>query len=202
MVRAVSQGMQMPIYEPDEPAWIYSGYYFNLYFLQHAFFHTDWNDYDAFDHPPLAKYLIGGAFFIQGHRIDSLDAKKTWRTVPISQFADYYRLWIAKVPLNLLPTARFILFLFSFSSLLLFYKFLKDFYGFGAAILATSLLAVNPIFLAYSMQTLAEPVLLFFFKAVCRALVVSKGQRLSLVFDVLLVVIKQFKHEVTPAAQL
>ena len=56
------------IYDADEVAWIFAGYYFNLYFLRFDLFHPDWNDYEAFDHPPLAKYIVGGSLYLRGYQ--------------------------------------------------------------------------------------------------------------------------------------
>lgn len=62
--------------DSDEVAWIFTGYYFNLYFLRFDLFHSDWSDYEAFDHPPLAKYIVGGSLYVKGYTIDSLDPKR------------------------------------------------------------------------------------------------------------------------------
>ena len=87
MLHVLNRTNHMPILQPDEAAWVYSGYYFNLYFLQFNLFHKDWSDYDAFDHPPLVKYITGGTVYLKGYRIDSLDAKRLWRTIPIGRFS-------------------------------------------------------------------------------------------------------------------
>src|SRR4030043_1252366 len=90
----------LPLSEPDEAAWIYSGYYFNLYFLTFNLFHKDWTDYDAIDHPPLVKYIVGGTVFLKGHVFDSLDAKEMWRRIPMDQYLPNYLLLKRKLPAN------------------------------------------------------------------------------------------------------
>src|SRR4030042_355266 len=82
----------LPLSEPDEAAWIYSGYYFNLYFLNFNLSHNDWRDYDAIDHPPLVKYIVGGILFLKGYVFDSLDAKEMWRRIPMDKYLPNYRL--------------------------------------------------------------------------------------------------------------
>jgi hypothetical protein len=76
MANIKNKRINLILYEPDEAAWIYSGYYFNLYFLKFDLFHKDWTDYDAYDYPPLMKYIVGGTLFLKGHVFDSLEAKK------------------------------------------------------------------------------------------------------------------------------
>lgn len=114
MLNLFGHRSNMPLLEPDEAAWIYSGYYFNLYFLQFDLGHKDWYEYDAFDHPPLVKYIVGGALFLKGYRIDSLDAKRAWRSIPMNQYDVYYGLLMSKIPKDVLPTTRFAIFLFHF----------------------------------------------------------------------------------------
>jgi hypothetical protein len=43
--KALENRKNSPYLESDEPAWIFAGYYFSLYFLQFDFFHPDWDDY-------------------------------------------------------------------------------------------------------------------------------------------------------------
>ena len=72
--------------DSDEVSWIFTGYYFNLYFLRFDLFHPDWNDYEAFDHPPLAKYIVGGALYLKGYTIDSLEPKSLLNNIPKISF--------------------------------------------------------------------------------------------------------------------
>jgi 4-amino-4-deoxy-L-arabinose transferase-like glycosyltransferase len=153
----------LPLSEPDEAAWIYSGYYFNLYFLKFDLFHKDWNDYDAIDHPPLVKYIVGGTLFLKGYIYDSIDAKKMWGRIPMDKYLPNYQLLKSKLPDNILSLTRFIIFSFAFLSLVLIYLFVRNFYGILPAIISTSLLITNDIFIRLSTQTIADPVLLFFF---------------------------------------
>ena len=153
----------LPLSEPDEAAWIYSGYYFNLYFLKFDLFHKDWQDYDAYDHPPLVKYIVGGTLFLKGYVFDSLDAKRMWQHIPMNQYLAYYGIMKSQVPENALLLTRSVIFIFAFLSVALFYIFLRTFYGILPAIAATSLLITNSTFIRLSTQTIADPVLLFFF---------------------------------------
>ncbi|MBS1114026.1 MAG: hypothetical protein H6Q92_1789, partial [Nitrospirae bacterium] len=153
----------LPLSEPDEAAWIYSGYYFNLYFLKFDLFHKDWQDYDAYDHPPLVKYIVGGTLFLKGYVFDSLDAKRMWQHIPMNQYLAYYGIMKSQVPENALLLTRSVIFIFAFLSVALLYIFLRTFYGILPAIAATSLLITNSTFIRLSTQTIADPVLLFFF---------------------------------------
>lgn len=153
----------LPLSEPDEAAWIYSGYYFNLYFLKFDLFHKDWNDYDAMDHPPLVKYIMGGTLFLKGHVFDSLDAKEMWRRIPMDKYLPKYLLLKSKLPDNILPLTRLVIFTFAFLSLILSYILVRHSYGILPAIVSTSLLITNFIFNRLSAQVIADPVLLFFF---------------------------------------
>jgi len=153
----------LPLSEPDEAAWIYSGYYFNLYFLKSDFFHKDWQDYDAYDHPPLVKYIVGGTLFLKGYVFDSLDAKRMWHHIPMNKYLVYYGIMKGQIPENALLLTRSVIFIFAFLSVVLLYIFLRTFYGIVPAIVATSFLITNSIFIRLSTQTIADPVLLFLF---------------------------------------
>jgi 4-amino-4-deoxy-L-arabinose transferase-like glycosyltransferase len=151
--------------ESDEPAWIFSGYYFNLYFLHFDLFHQDWNDYEAFDQPPLAKYIIGGAIYLKGYRIDSIEPKRFWNNTPIDKLPIYFDLISSKIPNPgiVIPSTRSVVFLFALSSLLLIYTSIRILYGMLPALISTALIISNPIFNYYSSRILADPILLFFF---------------------------------------
>jgi len=156
----------LPVYDSDEVSWIFTGYYFNLYFLRFDLLHKDWNDYEAFDHPPLAKYIVGGTLFLNGYTIDSLEPKRLINSmVPLLNAQKVFDLVIPKVPNPnvVIPSARSVIFGFALSSLFLIYLFLRTAYGILPAIIATSLIACNPIFSSVSTRILADPVLLFYF---------------------------------------
>jgi len=54
-VKVLNKKINLPVYDSDEVSWIFTGYYFNLYFLRFDLFRADWNDYEAFDQPPPRK---------------------------------------------------------------------------------------------------------------------------------------------------
>jgi hypothetical protein len=151
--------------DSDEVAWIFAGYYFNLYFLRFDFFHPDWKDYEAFDHPPFAKYVVGGSLYLKGYTIDSLDPKKFWNNIPINKFPIYFELVKHQIPnpTIVIPFTRSVIFIFALSSLFLIYFFVRISYGVLPALISTSLIMINPIFTNISIWILAEPILLFFF---------------------------------------
>jgi len=155
----------LPVYDPDEIAWVFTGYYFNLYFLRFDLFHPDWDDYEAFDHPPLAKYIVGGNLFLEGYTIDSLEPKRLLNSIPISQFQTYLHLLTPNVPnpKTVIPSTRSVIFLFALSSLFLIYIFMRTSYGILPAFISTLLIIGNPIFSLTSTRILADPILLFFY---------------------------------------
>ncbi len=174
------------IIDSDEVAWIFTGYYFNLYFLRLDLFHPDWKDYEAFDHPPLAKYIVGGSLYLKGYTIDSLDPKRFWNNIPINKFPIYFDLVKHQIPnpTIVIPFTRSVIFLFALSSLLLIYCFVRISYGVLPALISTSLIMINPIFTNISAWILAEPILLLFFSLfilLC-ALYLKSGKNIYIVF--------------------
>jgi hypothetical protein len=163
--KALESRKYSPLYEADEVAWIFAGYYFNLYFLQFNLFHEDWNDDEAFDHPPLAKYIVGGTLYLKGYTIDSLDPKRFWNAIPPDKFPIFFDFVKHKIPNpNItIPFSRSIIFVFALSSLLLIYIFIRSLYGALPAVICTSLIISCPIHNYYSIAILADPILLFFY---------------------------------------
>ncbi len=163
--KALESRRYSPVTDGDEIAWIFAGYYFNLYFLQFDLFHEDWNDYEAFDHPPLAKYIVGATLYLKGYTIDSVDPKRLWNAIPPDKFPIYFDLVKDKIPNpNItIPFSRSIVFLFALSSLLLIYFFIRSLYGSFPAVIGTSLILSSPIHNYYSIAILADPILLFFY---------------------------------------
>ena len=151
--------------DSDEVSWIFAGYYFNLYFLQLGFFHPDWKDYEAFDHPPLMKYIVGGALYLKGHTIDSIEPKRLLNNMPKDKARVYFELIKDEIPdpVVMIPWTRSVIFGFALSSLLLIYIFVRTSYGILPALISTSLIMFHPIFNKISAWILAEQVLLFFF---------------------------------------
>jgi len=155
--------------DADEVAWIFGGYYFNLYFLHFDLFHEDWNDYEAFDHPPLGKYIVGGSLYLKGYTIDSLGPKRFWNNIPLTEIPKNYLKYFDLVkdqipnPTVVVPFTRSVIFLFALSSLLLIYIFVRTFYGVLPAFISLLLIISSPIFYYVSVWILAEPILLFFY---------------------------------------
>ena len=179
--KTLEKGKYLPVYDSDEVSWIFTGYYFNLYFLHFDLFHEDWDDYEAFDQPPLAKYIVGAIIFLKGYTIDSLEPKRFWNSVPIDKLGTYFDLVKDKIPnpVVVIPWSRSVIFGFAFSSLLLIYIFLRTSYGILPAFIATSLIVCNPIFSFISTRILADPILLFFFALlILFCALYSKSQRI------------------------
>jgi hypothetical protein len=156
----------LPVYDSDEVSWIFAGYYFNLYFLRFDFFNSDWSDYDAFDQPPLGKYIVGGALYLKGYTIDSLEPKRFLnKHVPLVNPQKYFDLVTPKVPNPkiVIPFTRSVIFGFALSALLLIYFSVRILYGVVPALISTLLIISNPIFHHVSTRILGDPILLFFF---------------------------------------
>ena len=164
-VKVLNEKLLLPVYDSDEVSWIFTGYYFNLYFLHFDLFNPDWNDYEAFDQPPLGKYIIGGALYTRGYTIDSLEPKRFLNSIPLSKLQKGLDLVIPKVPNPsvVIPLLRSCIFLFALSSLLLIYVSLRISYGFLPALISTGLIVSNPIFGMVSTRILGDPILLLFF---------------------------------------
>ena len=163
--KVLEHKIHLPVYDSDEVSWIFTGYYFNLYFLHFDLFNPDWNDYEAFDQPPLGKYIIGGALYTRGYTIDSLEPKRFLNSIPLSKLQKGLDLVIPKVPNPsvVIPLLRSCIFLFALSSLLLIYVSLRISYGFLPALISTGLIISNPIFGTVSTRILGDPILLLFF---------------------------------------
>ena len=153
-----------PYLQSDEPAWIFAGYYFNLYFLRFDLFHQDWSDYEALDQPPLAKYIVGGSVYLKGYTIDSLRVKRLWNNLPVDKLPVFFDSIKHEIPnpAIVIPFARSVIFLFALSSLILIYISVRTLYGVLAAFISTSLIISSPIHNYYSIRILADPILLFF----------------------------------------
>jgi len=157
--------IDLPVFDSDEVSWIFTGYYFNLYFLQLNFFHPDWNDYEAFDQPPVGKYIVGGALYARGYPIDSLDQKRFINSMPLAFIREYFDLITPKVPNPkvVIPFLRSIIFFFALTSLLLLYISVRISYGLPASMISTIFIVSNPIFGAVSTRILGDPIILLFF---------------------------------------
>lgn len=164
-LKQLEKGKYLSVYDSDEVGWIFTAYYFNLYFLHFDLFHQDWKDYEAFDHPPLPKYIVGGVLFLKGYKIDSLEPKRFWNRIPINQFQTYFEFVKHEVPNPgaVIPALRTAIFLFALSALLLIYAFIRISYGILPAMVSTALIITNPIFNTVSTRILSDPILLFFF---------------------------------------
>jgi len=163
--KALENKKNSPVLESDEPGWIFAGYYFNLYFLRFDLFHQDWSDYEAFDQPPLVKYIVGGSAYSKGYTVDSLNMKRLWNNLPVDKLHLFFDSIGHQIPnpAIVIPFTRSVIFFFALSSLVLIYISVRILYGGLVALISTSLIISSPIHNYYSIRILADPVLLFFF---------------------------------------
>ena len=164
-VKVLDNKINLPVYDSDEVSWIFTAYYFNLYFLRFELFHPDWNDYEAFDQQTLGKYIIGGVLFAKGYTIDSLEPKRFLNRIPLVNPQKHFDLVVPLVPNPpvVIPLLRTAIFLFALSALLLLYASIRISYGFLVAVISTTLIMSNPIFSTVSTRILGDPILLFLF---------------------------------------
>ena len=159
-VRVYSNRVDLRLYEPDEAAWVFSSYYYHLYFEEGDLLHPDWQEYDALDHPPLAKYAVGLAMDLSDSPCVTLEHKQFWHRIPIDGFAGSYREMMSRVPPGALPAARTLVYLLAGLALAMLYLFLRCRMGPWVAVAAVGLTLWNPVFQEVSTQALADPVLL------------------------------------------
>jgi len=160
LVRLYQQRMDLPLYEPDEAAWVFSSYYYHLYFEDADWLSPDWQEFDALDHPPLAKYAVGMAMDLSGEPCKTLAHKRYWHSIPIDGFARSYREMMSRIPAGALPAARHVAFLCALAALVLLYLFARSRLGPWVAGAAVALTIWNPVFREVSCQALSDPVLL------------------------------------------
>jgi len=157
--------------EIDEGAWIFSGYYFSLFFLENDRRSPDWKHPDALDHPPLAKYLFGWIAYENGYPITSISLKEWWNRYDLNlplrvPFVIHLRM---KIPLSVLWWARFTTMFFLWGSALLIF-----FIGFRSmspmtGTIAAFLFAASPLTATVATLATADALFLFLLLAVVAA---------------------------------
>jgi hypothetical protein len=152
--------IELPLYEPDEAAWLFSTCYYHHYFESFEWGNEDWQDFDALDHPPLAKYLFGFFMDLRGDAYRTLEHKTFWHNIPIDGFRGAYRDMMSRIPPGTLPFVRTWAFLLAALAVAMLYLFVRGRLGPWAAGLAAGLTIWNPVFQEVSTQVLSEPVLL------------------------------------------
>jgi hypothetical protein len=160
MVRDFERRLDAPLTEPDEAAWIFAGYYFQLYFAQGGLAHADWSDYDALDHPPLAKYVIGAATSAAGHPVETLEAKRSWHAMPLGDFVRRLPELAARVPSAALRAGRGAAFACTLLAFALLYFFLRRRAGVLCGLAALALCFANDQVRETACQAVADPMLL------------------------------------------
>jgi hypothetical protein len=159
-VKVYDERVNLHLYEPDEAAWVFSSYYYHLYFEDRDWLHADWREYDALDHPPLAKYAVGLAMDVAGEPCSTLEHKRFWHRIPIDGFAGKYRQMMARIPAGALPAARHAAVVCALLGLGMLYLFTRSRFGPWVAVAAIGLSIWNPVVQEVSTQALSDPVLL------------------------------------------
>ena len=84
--------------DSDEVSWIFGGYYFHIYFLRGSLLDQDRKDYEAFDHPPSVKCIVGGAISFKGHTIDLIEPKTLLNNMPKDKARLYFEIIKNQMP--------------------------------------------------------------------------------------------------------
>lgn len=142
----------------DESSWINYSKYFKLFFLQKDFRSEKWKDPEAYDHLPVAKYIIGFVLYVTGNDLDKVN-RTYWHD-------DQDFRWNvsngALPPQRMLYIVRITMALFGVASCVLMYFLGKALSGIKTGIIACFLLAFNPLMLRWCQKAVAESLLLFF----------------------------------------
>lgn len=145
----------------DENHWLHSSKYFKLLFMDRDISNKQWQEPEAYDQPPVGKYIIGLALFVagEGDEIEELEKMSVW------DFSKNYSWNVANgtiPPPKLLSTARLTMALFGIFTCLLLYYIGKEVFSVRTGIIASLLLAYNPLMLSWSRRAMTDALLLFF----------------------------------------
>ncbi len=155
-INFVSKG-HAKITEPDEGAWIYSGYLYHLAFEKGDLRSADWKHQDCLDHPPVAKYLFGAVAASAGYVADSPARKEWWfQNVFNMHPRSLNKIMQAEIGLPALVRGRLVCTaLFAASCMVIFWIGAVTFAPWTAA-LAAVLMAACPIVLDFSVKIESE----------------------------------------------
>lgn len=159
------QRQDAPTVEMDEPAWIYSTYFYHLAFEKKDLQSSDWKSLDALDHPPLAKYMYGFFFRLaNAPRITSLTLKNWWH----ANDDDFFHHWQfiqknqERIPLVLLQVGRLLSTGFLFLCALTIYFILKDTFSPWVGFLTALLFSMHEVVRSVGGLIVADGLFLFF----------------------------------------
>jgi len=145
----------------DENLWIKTSYYFEILFLDHDLDDPRWNAWRTLDQPPVGRYIIGLALFLNGgrERFREIDKIPAWEYG--SNFQKNQEKGSVPPPHLLLP-ARFMMALFGIGTCLLIFFIGKAVCGPTVGVLSSIFLAYNPLMLRSCSRAMTDSPLLFF----------------------------------------
>lgn len=149
----------------DENHWlINSNRYFKLFFIDKALNSKQWKEFSAYDQPPVGKYIIGLILFIAGDKdeIKQLEHTSLW---DFSKSLDWNITNGNIPPERLLSIVRLTMALFGAFTCLLIYYVGRQVFSLKTGIIASLLLAYNPLMVTYSRRAMVDAPLLFFLTA-------------------------------------
>ena len=132
----------------DEAAWIYSSHYYHLAWLERDFQSEDWQHFDAYDHPPMMKYLVGAAMHLTGYTVTSLEPKVEWLKAssnPHEDRSDIIAQFHQTVPTNALFAARAVSTLSFIFACIFTYLIGQRTFSTLAGVAAACLMALSPL---------------------------------------------------------
>jgi len=150
--------LELHSFHGDENYWLRSSKYFKTFFIDRDFRGREWQKCKI---PPVGKYIIGLALYITGYgdRIEELSRLKRWN------FLKGYNWNVAHgrmPPKEMLYVVRLTMALFGSFTCLLIYWIGKKLFDIKAGIIASLLLAYNPLMLLCSKRAMTDAPLLFF----------------------------------------
>ena len=152
--------LHMPVSEVDEAAVYFSTSYFDVAFVKHDFHSTQWQERDAFDHPPLWKYFYGSVLFAAGRPRGKLADKQEWFQLAwgskrISSFID------ERAPISVLVPLRAAAGVLVLVSLALLFVLIANAIDPLTAFLTVLCAALFPVINVVATRALIDPLLLF-----------------------------------------
>jgi len=154
----------------DENGWMVDSKYFTLFFLDRDFRDPLWDDYLAYNQPPVAKYVVGAALYFSGfeEELRSIGEMPLW---DFFRSEEWNEMRGAMPPAEMLVAARTAMALMGAATCLLLYGAGRLVFGRLTGILSCLLLAVNPLMRLCCRRAMSDAPYLFFLTGCLLALI-------------------------------
>lgn len=157
--------LDLELFHGDENHWLINSHkYFKLLFIYKNVSSKQWGKFSAYDQPPVGKYVMGLALFIAGDKdeIQELEQMNSW---DFSKDYDWNVANGAIPPMKLLHAARLTMAILGIFTCLLIYYIGRSIFGLKTGIIASLLLAYNPLMVSCSRRAMPDALFLFFVTA-------------------------------------